>query len=166
MMLSSKRRVCGFTLVELMVVLAVLAIIATIGFPMYTQQVLKGRRGDARAGVMELAMAQEREFAAWGTYSELAGAINTDGQADITFNDNLPLADANSNMTDDMNRIGREYGEQYTFAVTATNNTFTITATPVLGQVQDADCASFVLNQAGVKSATDSGGADNTNLCW
>lgn len=162
MLMSSKRKAVGLTLVELMVVLAVLAIIATIGWPAYTAQILKMRRADARAGVMELAMAQEREFAAWGQYSELIGSINTDGQAtdDITFNDNLPLANANSNFNDDLTRIAREFGEHYTYAITATNTTFSITATPILGQAADTSCASLAIDQAGIKTATD------VNLCW
>jgi type IV pilus assembly protein PilE len=162
MVISNKRRVCGFTLVELMVVVAVLAILATIGYPMYTAQVLKMRRADARAGVLELAMVQEREFAAWGQYSELIGGINTDGQPvdDITFNDNLPLADANSTFRDDVTRIAAEYGTNYSFNINATDSTFTITATPIMGQLDDTDCASFSVDQAGIKDATD------LDLCW
>lgn len=145
----------GVTLVELMVVIAVLAIIATIGYPMYTQQVLKGRRGDARAGVMEIAMAQEREFAAWGGYSEPSIAITG-----ITSNDAAPAPDANSNFHDDLTRIAREYSDNYSFNITADNTTFTITATPTGGQTQDTACATFGIDQTGVKTATD------VNLCW
>jgi type IV pilus assembly protein PilE len=166
MLMSSKRRVFGITLIELMVVLAVMALIATIGYPLYTQQVLKSRRGDARAGVMEIALAQEREFAAWGQYSELAGPITTDGQVDISFDDNLPLANVNSNINDDLNRIAREYGTFYTFAVTTTNTTFSVTATPVLGQAEDSSCFGFTRDQTGAKTAQDKGGVDQTNLCW
>lgn len=168
MLMSSKRKAAGLTLIELMTVLAVLAIIATIGWSAYTAQILKIRRVEARGGVMEIAMAQEKEFAAWGQYSELIGPINTDGQAtdDITFNDNLPLANANSNFRDELTRIAREYGEFYTFNITALNATYTVTATPILGQLQDVECASFSTNQIHVKTAVDSGGNDTTNLCW
>ncbi len=160
MLRPSKRRVGGFSLVELMVVVAVLAIIATIGYPMYTQQVLKGRRVDARAGLTEIAMALEREFAAWGQYSELPASINTDGTVDITFNDGAPAADANSRLVADLNRIAREYGTFYTFDITATASAYTVTATPIGIQAEDAGCAGFGVDQTGTKTATD------LDLCW
>ena len=166
MVISSKRRVSGVTLVELMVALAVLAILATVGYPLYTQQLLKGQRTDARSGLQMIAMAQEREFGAWGQYSELVGSINTDGQVDISFDDNLPVADANSSFNGDMNDIAREYGGFYNFRVAATATTFTVTATPVRGQVDDTDCASLTIDQTGARTAVDSGGNDQTDLCW
>jgi len=155
MTVTARRRAAGLTLVELMVTLAVLAIIVTIGYPMYTAQVQKARRADARAGVMEIAMAQEREFAAWGGYSEPTGAI-----AGITSNDGAPAPDANSVFNTDMARIGAQYGANYTFTVTATDTTFTITATATGKQASDASCATFSVDQTGTKGATD------VNLCW
>lgn len=155
MLRSSKRRVSGFTLIELMVVLTILAIIMLIGYPMYTQQTLKGRRADARAGVMELAMAQEREYATWGGYSEPSIPI-----VGITRDDDAPVPDANSTFNSDVQRIAEEYRTSYTFNITATDGTFTITATPTGGQVDDAGCASFGIDQTGTKTAT------NLDLCW
>ena len=155
MVRSYKRKAYGLTLVELMITIAVLAIIATIGYPMYTAQVQKGRRADARAGVMELAMAQEREFAAWGGYSEPSVAI-----AGITSNDGAPAPDANSNFHDDLTRIGQQYGDFYSFDITADNNSFTITATTTGAQTADTKCATFGIDQTGAKTATD------VNLCW
>jgi type IV pilus assembly protein PilE len=155
MISKSRRSVLGLTLVELMVIVAILAILVTIGYPMYTAQVQKGRRADARAGVMELAMIQEREFAAWGGYSEPSGAITG-----ITSADGAPAPDANSNFNTDVARVGTQYAEFYTFNITATNTAFTITATPTGGQAADTKCATFGVDQAGVKTATD------LNLCW
>ncbi len=143
-----RKRALGLTLVELMITLAILAIIASVGYPMYTAQVLKARRADARAGVMELAMAQEREFAAWGGYSESASITG------VTFTDGAPAPDANSNFDDDVARIAGEYGQFYTFTITADNSTYTISAAPTGGQASDTSCAAFSVNQAGVKSAT------------
>lgn len=151
----TKRAVLGLTLVELMVVLAVLAIIATIGYPMYTAQVQKGRRVDARAGVMELAMAQEREFAAWGGYSEPSVAITG-----ITATDGTPAPNANSNFHGDLRRIAGQYSDFYSFTITADNNTFSITATATGVQAADGACATFGIDQTGAKSAT------NVDLCW
>ncbi|MCU7813385.1 MAG: prepilin-type N-terminal cleavage/methylation domain-containing protein [Candidatus Thiodiazotropha sp. (ex Notomyrtea botanica)] len=150
------RKYCsGLTLVELMIALAVIAIIVTIGYPTYTAQVQKSRRADARAGVMELAMAQEREFAAWGGYSE--GNVAITG---ISYADGAPLPDANSTFVDDITRIANQYSEFYSFRIQADNNSFTITGTPTGVQTADAACASFSVDQTGTKVATD------INLCW
>ncbi len=153
----ARRRISGITLVELMVTMAILAILVTIGYPMYTAQVQKARRADARAGVMEIAMAQEREFAAWGGYSEPTGAITG-----ISANDNDPAPDANSVFNSDLARIGQQYGTYYVFNVDVNKEgtTFTITATPTANQASDTKCATFTLDQSGTKSATD------TDLCW
>jgi type IV pilus assembly protein PilE len=166
MIIFNKRRMRGVTLIELMVTLAILAIIVTIGYPLYTQQLLKGQRGDASAGLKLIALAQEREFAVWGQYSELAVAINTDGEADIVFDDNLPLADVNSNFSADLNNVAREFGDVYRFTVDATASTFLLTATPVGTQADDLDCASYTLDQTGLERAVDDGGTDQTDLCW
>ena len=161
MMMFHTRRVFGVTLIELMVVIAILAILGLIGYPLYTQQLLKGRRGDARAGIMEIAMAQEREYAAWGGYSEPAVAI-----AGIAANDGAPAPDPNSNFHNDLRRISTEYAGDYSFTITADNGTFSITAAPTGGQTDDTSCFSFTVDQTGAKSAADNGGADQTNLCW
>lgn len=161
MVKSTKKPSFGLTLIELMVTVAVLAIIAAIGYPMYTAQVQKSRRVDVRAGVMELAMAQERERGTWGGYSEPDTAING-----ITSADGLPAPDANSVFNDDLRRIGAQYGEFYSFNITADNGTFTIMATPVSPQDADTTCAVYTINQAGQKAAQNDGGADRTDLCW
>jgi type IV pilus assembly protein PilE len=151
----TRRTVLGLTLVELMVTLAVLAILVTIGYPMYVAQVQKSRRVDARAGVMEMAAAQEREFAAWGGYSEPTIAISN-----VNANDGAPAPDANSVFNSEIARISGEYSDYYTFTVNATDTTFTITATTRGNQGGDLDCASFSVDQTGTKNATD------LNLCW
>ncbi len=155
-MLRQKRRaVLGLTLVELMITLAVMAILAAVGYPMYTAQVQKSRRVEARAAVMEIAMAQEREFGAWGGYSEPSVAI-----AGVTANDGAPAPDASSNFNGDVTRIAAQYTDFYSFTITADNDTFAITATATGTQAADTDCATFGIDQSGLKTATD------VNLCW
>ncbi len=59
----------GFTLIELMVVVAVIAIIAAIAFPSYTESVKAGRRAAAVSGVADLQLQQERWRAENSTYA-------------------------------------------------------------------------------------------------
>jgi type IV pilus assembly protein PilE len=145
----------GVTLVELMVTLAVLAILVSVGYPMYTAQILKSRRSEARSGIMALAMAEERERRAWGGYTESNATI-----AHITFADNSPVPDANSTFDKDVTSVANEFGQFYSFKITADNSTYTISATPTGTQGADTACASFSIDQTGAKSATD------TDLCW
>jgi type IV pilus assembly protein PilE len=158
MYMPMKRTIAGVTLVELMVAIAVLAIIASVGYPMYALQLQKARRADARSAVMELAMAQEREFAVFGHYSEPSAPR----PAGITVGGAGSAPGVGSVLNADIERIAGQYGAFYSFNV-ATNlagDTFTITATPTGGQRDDTDCASFSIDQTGAKVATD------TDLCW
>ena len=58
----------GFTLVELMIVVAVIAILGAIAYPSYQEYARKGRRGEARAALLELRQQQERYMTQFNTY--------------------------------------------------------------------------------------------------
>ncbi len=57
---AALRRDCGFTLVELLIVVAIAAILAAVALPVYVEQVRKGRRSDAVAALSAIQQAQER----------------------------------------------------------------------------------------------------------
>lgn len=122
----------GFTLIELMIVVAVVAILATIALPSYNDAVRKSRRGQAKADMVELAQRLERyhsQFNSYATFPVPAGGkfqSPTSGTAryDITV----------GNLTAD---------------------TFTLTAAPVSGSGQEKDrCGSLSVTYTGAKSAT------------
>jgi type IV pilus assembly protein PilE len=62
----------GFTLIEIMVVVAIVGILAAIAVPAYTESVRKGRRADARSALMTLMQQQERSFTQNNTYTIFA----------------------------------------------------------------------------------------------
>jgi type IV pilus assembly protein PilE len=130
----------GFTLIELMIVVAVLGIVAAVAYPSYMSQLAKGRRADAKQAMLELAQKMERYYTERGTY---AGA--TLGAAGI-----YP----------DSSRDGN-----YTLAIAAqTAAAFSVTATPKGKQAGDA-CGTYRYNQLGEKSL----GADaslGVDRCW
>lgn len=135
-------RDAGFTLIELMVVVAVLAILASIAYPLYTEQARKGRRVEGRDALLAIAQAEERYYTVNGAYT---GAISNLGVSSVNCSVN-PC-------------ISRDKG-YYSLSVAATTSTFTATATPVAGGGQASDsCTGMTVNQLGVKGGTGTG-------CW
>ena len=136
------RNAKGLTLVELMVVVAVLAVLAGIAYPLYSAQTQKARRADAKIALETIALAQERAFTINGSYASTLGS----GTLQIS----AALASG-----------GSEEG-YYNIALAGGGQTFTATATSTGAQSDDSDCATFTINHLGQKTATDGGGTN----CW
>ena len=64
----SKSSNAGFTLIELMITVAIVGILASIAYPAYTSSILKGKRAEGRAAVTELMQQQERYMTQRNTY--------------------------------------------------------------------------------------------------
>lgn len=132
----------GFTLIELMVTIAIIAILASVALPMYTDYVRRGKLTEATSGLAELRLRAEKYFADNRTYQNA-------GATDVGFTETIN---------------GSRY---FTFdcATTAANN-FTCTATGVASQGMAG--FAYTVNEANVKTSTFTGlagWADSTN-CW
>ncbi len=64
------RRRCGFTLIELMIAMVIVAIIVAIAYPSYVEQVRKSRRAEAKAVLLEDAQFMERTYTTTGQYDK------------------------------------------------------------------------------------------------
>lgn len=129
----------GFTLIELMIVVVVVAILASIAIPAYSEYVRRSYRTDATTALLRIQSAQEKYYLNQNTYADTIAKLN------IT---------------------GTENGF-YALAITAGNaTTYTATATAQGPQLADDACRTFTVTAQGARTATDSGGADNSAECW
>lgn len=115
----------GFTLIELMIVVAVVAILVAIAYPSYQEQMRKSRRAQAQADLIEYAQAAERYHTVNNTYADW----------DVP-NESSP-------------RTGAEH---YSISVDdLTSTTFTLTATPTSAAQADDRCGVLTTDHAGRK---------------
>ena len=131
----------GFTLIELMIVIVIAAVLASIAVPSYRSYVLRTHRVEAKTALLNLAAAQERFYLENNTYAANA-VLATAPPAGL----GLPATTENG---------------WYNVAIANGANaaTFTATATATGAQAADTDCASFSITALGVKTAT-------STKCW
>jgi len=134
----------GVTLIELMIVIVIVAILASIAVPSYRNYVLRSHRVEAKTALLNLAAAQEKFYLQNNTYA-------TNSLLTTAPPSGLGLAATTEN-------------GWYTVAIANGANAagFSATATATGTQTADGDCASFTINQLGVKSAT----GDKPTVCW
>ena len=129
----------GFTLIELMIAVAVLGLLARLAYPSYVAQISKSRRADAKTALTAAAQAMERWYTERSTYA--GAALGSSGVYASTSTNGY-----------------------YTLSITTqTAAAFTLTATPAGAQANDA-CGSFSYDQTGTKGV--SGGTLAASACW
>ncbi len=117
----------GFTLMELMIVVAVIAILSAIAYPNYQEFLKKGRRAAAQSHLMEIALQQQQYLLDARTYASDLATLNMQTPNDVA--------------------------SFYQITITASDGpppSFTITATPISGSVQASD-VTLSIDQTGKK---------------
>ena len=153
-----KKYIKGFTLIEVMIVVAILGIISAIAIPSYAEYVRKGKRTDAKVELLRIAQLQESYFVQNLSYADSLATLGLTGTV-------------------------KSEQEEYTMSVsdktagcdgtsTTPCTSFTLTATAGTTQANDLKCVNFTLTNTGVKgvsaaaSLTGTAVADRIRECW
>jgi len=141
-----RRRSAGFTLIEVVIVIVIVGILMAVALPGYQDSMRKGRRADAKAGLMDAANREERFMLDRSTYTadmrELGFAadpmVSEEGHYTIDIDPNAPNCPIAT--------------------------CYRLKATPVAGgaQADDAKCTGFSVDSTGAKAATGSAASE----CW
>ena len=131
--MRNHQRLNGFTLIELMIVVAIIGILAAIAIPMYSDYVTRSRRADGQATLMQVAPELERCYTQFSKYNDNSCSVVNGG-------------------------VVSETSDQGFYVVTANKldeSTFTLTATPLNKQADDSDCKKLTLNHLGEEKPED-----------
>lgn len=135
-------RARGYTLLEALVAVALLAILSTLAQAAYLDHLVRARRSDATTGLLRLAQAQEDFYLTYRTYAGDAYAPPPDG---------LGLAGTDNGWY----RLEMRRADETGFLAAAV-------ARPESSQARDGDCVELSLDQAGRRGSTPAG----PELCW
>jgi len=129
---TTLRRMRGVTLLELMIVVVIIGILATVAYPNYREFAARAKRTEAKALLLEIASQQERFY---------LNANRFGSMADLNYAADPMITDSGS----------------YSVTVTANDaSNFTAVATHILGGSEAARCTTFTIDGRGNKTSTGS----------
>ena len=140
----------GFTLIEIMITVAIVGILASIAYGSYSSSVEKSRRTDAKDALSQAAVKQERFYLRNNVYTNtitnIGGASSQEGYYTIAVDNTQTLAGACDNA-----------GECYRLTATANNPG---------AQAGDTDCRTLRIDSVGRRNSLSAGNVDTTATCW
>ena len=141
-----RSRMRGVTLIELMSVVVILAIVATIAVPTYRKYLIRAQRSEGKIALLQLQTAQEKFYLQNNAYTDKV----TDSSTAESPGLGLPSTS--------------ETGKyKVTVQIRDGGQAYTATATPQTGQADDKDCANLTLTERGVRGIS---GTKNPEFCW
>ncbi len=127
----------GFTLTEVMIVVAIVGVLTAIAIPNYNEYVIKSARTEAITALLDAANKQEQYFVDNRKYTATLADISVNAKSD---------------------------NGSYSISITSDGNIFTLTATAYSGvALKDSGCTAFSITDAGIKNST---GGESKETCW
>lgn len=152
--MTPRRSANGFTLIELMITVAIVGILAAIAYPSYTDHIRKARRADAQAALLELAQFMERHYSLNNSYLCRQDAGPCAGKTIDTDPPDLPFEEAPKD--------GGTKFYDLSFSAGPTATSFTLQAAPKGGMAGDP-CGNLRISNTGQKTRT---GSADASQCW
>jgi type IV pilus assembly protein PilE len=146
----------GFTLIELMITVAIIGILLRIAFPVYTNSVKKTRRVDAKTALLDLAQREERYLATTNSYTNSAPALGYAAGTTVTTAAPMNVLTGNTAYY----QISVQVPDPLTPTVPVS---FSATATAIGNQATDAQCANYTITNTGKQTISGTGAAAD---CW
>lgn len=142
-----ERRDSGFTLIELMIVVAIVGLLAAVALPSYSSYVKRSQRADARAQLLQAAQYMNKFYAANDSYS-----VARNGNA-VALPASLQIAPAQGSRLYQLDTVNSTF----------TATTFQLVFQPVNAMADDP-CGSFTLDNTGARGITGAGMSRDD--CW
>lgn len=150
----------GFTLIELMITVAIIGILAAIAYPSYQDSILKGRRAEGRTALLNLLQQQERYYTQTGSYLSFGAAATGNNGTNAAGTTTVPIPFKT--------KSGDSTSFAYSLRADRCSNTLgldecvLLTAIP---QRTDTAAGNLTVTSTGVKSCTGTK-ADVPKVCW
>lgn len=127
----------GFTLIEIMIVIAIIGILVTIGYPAFTEYVKKAHRTEIAGLLSEQAQNLERFYSKNGVYTNASPPVLSEGN------------------------------DHYSITPTLSDQTFSLTATRKSGSMMASDkCGDFIITNTGLRTIADAADGLEAKDCW
>lgn len=155
--MNSLKRHAGFTLIELMIAVAVVGVLAGIAYPSYKEYVMKSRRSDAKTGLLALQMAQDKFRTNCIQYATTMSTNSADYDCDSATSTFKAVVDSTSSPDG-----------YYTLSIVAADDdSYSLKATRLSTGAQNGDkCGDFQIDENGNKSVVNAASGYDAARCW
>jgi type IV pilus assembly protein PilE len=159
--IAHKRSSAGFTLIELMIVVAIVGLLASIALPSYSSYIARARRADARTQLLQAAQFMQRFYAANDQYAQDRAGNSVLGSS-VGMPDNLRKSPADGTALYQLNSSITTAGN---YTATLSTTAYTLTMAPISGGKAASDaCGMFTITSTGIRGVASA--TKTRDECW